>query len=352
MTIKLSPPTIVSLVGGEVTSMNVCDKKCTHIVLGDVAYGSLTQTFGSNITVLVQHDFLSNGRIVSTADSIRWSEQRSLHWNKTLSLGQSNLFTASNDLYSNLNKLVECNEIILWCGVGLEDQLLKIFVVNWLEGQNIDLSRLKVIQFTNLPNSDVKVTTIGIIPPHAFGSHPEPKCLSNAEVEEARIAWTALTMKQPDNLNDFLTNTQMQGDIQTAMQCLIRRFPTSQTGLNYWQLQILNACKKYNQISRILADVLPNLNNSLDFIHEQILFAKINMLLHSTENGSLLECSSKTSLTRTDELKLGSYGEDILRQITEIQVFKYDYWLGGIHLEHSSNNWFATDCFTKLTNFH
>ena len=157
----------------ECSGMNDQD---VHVVFGEVSAGALKQALGRGHSVVTQRDFLSSGPVPHLENWQDWLQVRRQHWHRLIGKEGPFLYNDQVDLYLQIDELRLSSRILLWCGTGLEDQLLKVFLPRFMERFSIDLGKLHVFQLDAI--------AAGYLGPEGFLDHPAPPALTKEEISK------------------------------------------------------------------------------------------------------------------------------------------------------------------------
>lgn len=143
------------------------------------------------------------------------------------------------DLLTNTQTLVHAEKITLWVGTGLAEQLLLAWIPQLFRHLEIDLQRLRIIQFSHDPINGEEIQSVGILDPDKLKAHPQAEVLNAGAIACLDQAWSAVTAREPTALVAFLA--EEPGPLpffQKSLPWLLYRFPDAETGLSYldWAL--------------------------------------------------------------------------------------------------------------------
>lgn len=162
-----------------------------HIVLGGSAGGTMRQVLRPyRSRLLIGEDDLACGPAPAMDDLELWRAIR--EW-FLIRVARANGMEFSFDGYDDVGLLMNAawlddkNEIVVWVGTGLKDQLNLAWTVFLCDGYEIDLTKLRVIQFER--HRSWAVRSMGELHPDAIRHHcPAPRALTDVELDELRRA--------------------------------------------------------------------------------------------------------------------------------------------------------------------
>ncbi len=316
-----------------------------HVVFGEVSAGALKQALGRGHRVVIQRDFLSSGPVPHLENWQDWLQVRRQHWHRLTGKEGPFLYDEKVDLYLQIDELRLSSRILLWCGIGLEDQLLKVFLPRFMERFSIDLGELHVLQFDAI--------AAGYQGPAGFLDHPAPAALTKEEIDELKHAWTVFTDSSPLSLATFVnSNAVICKELPDAMKPLLRRFPNRSTGLDYWEFEVLKACKGSDSVSlaEILLRMLGKVGQELDFIHEIIIKDIIGCMIAPNCGEPLLRTTPETPLTNDSRIWLSEMAEPILHgHASYWPHMKTDNrWVGGTAIASPEKLWCANGDYSDV----
>src|SRR5262245_1273558 len=120
-----------------------------HVVRGDAAAGCMKIALGLKASsLLVSFESLSCGPLLGLESLEEWHRVRANYW-RSLDTDPEGPFelAAEFDLLRNIEVLRRSESIVLWIGTGPDEQLLLVWMVQFLRAISVDLERLRVVQF-------------------------------------------------------------------------------------------------------------------------------------------------------------------------------------------------------------
>ncbi len=299
--------------------------------------------------LLIQRDTLSWGPTPRCASVKDWQQVRTDHIRALFTEFPTIDFNdLKTDLLYNENRLNEVESIYIWAGVGLEDQLLILFVVYFLELTGGDPKKIKLVQFETFPGKSLKpVYALSYLDPIQIRAHPEPMALTQEHIELYRSGWTALTSDTPLPLMEFISSNQSIHKHLTSALChLFYHYPSYVSGLDYWDTQLLSFVAKRGSLAgRIIGKVLGKVFESGDTVVVEHIFKKIFYLASSELTEPLLKLSGVQTSYRDTSVSLTKFGSAVMNgEASFYPTNPIDKWVGGVHLLSTTGNlWFYRD---------
>lgn len=320
-----------------------------HIVHGDSAGGVVRLAANPRPgNLLVSLDALSYGPWKAFSSAPEWNSVRESYFNPIFSeLCAVPLEGHEYDILLNTGKLKKADEIIIWIGTGLEEQLLLVWTVQLLRTVAVDVEKLRVIQFHKESAKGFEVLSVGDLNPHQLLAHPTPKSLSRDEINYVDRVWNALTTPRPDCLLTLLDDKQAPLDLlQHSLRSLLARFPDWVTGLNYWDNELL----KYTRIKgpkavQIIGHIVGEGMDSFDRLGDMLLYYRLRQLGSKRLKERAVVLGGNSPKMRDTEVRLSPFGEEILDgKINFIEINGIDEWICGIHLQSKTNDvWYRNN---------
>ena len=182
-----------------------------HVAPGLSASGMIRQALSLEApsALLAFDDNLSVGPLQAFRSAAEWRTRRDGYWAGLPlqpELSPASYERAPFDLIDNAGVLSDCDSIRLWIGTGLAEQLLLVWLLQFLRLLNVDTNHVEVIQYTNLSQRRAEVVGIGELNADQLRAHPPAQRLDPAEIAELHAAWLAITSPDPWTLLSFLTS--------------------------------------------------------------------------------------------------------------------------------------------------
>ncbi len=184
-------------------------KNAIHITNGDAAGGTVLRAVGmAPENLLVYWDQLSCGPWVEFEelkewDAVRQNFARSLNYRECYGMPEG-AGDYRYELLLDTDKLAQAENIFLWLGSGLADQLLLVWLVRFFQCVGGEVHKLSVFQFQHVPGTDYEVGSLSWLKPETVRQHghaePLIRCanqLSRNRVDNTRLTRTRSVNQSP-----------------------------------------------------------------------------------------------------------------------------------------------------------
>lgn len=320
-----------------------------HIVLGSSAGGIMRQVLRPyRGQLLIGEDQLAWGPAPATDDLDIWQGVREWSLNRVArTIGLEFSFDSYSDdgLLMNAGHLGAGNEIAVWIGTGLPDQLNLAWTVFLCEGYGVDLAKLRVIQFER--HKSRLIRAMDQVHPDTIRDHyPPPRALTDVELDELRRAWRVYTSADPADLADYAAGTSPLPFLHEALSALLLRYPDRKSGLGALDETLLRDVKRHGpKAARIVAGTMAG-NDGPDRQNHDYLFWRLLRMgkLEAplvTVGGrptadfgiEFLKRAYAPRMLTEGEITLTPLGEAVLAgEANAVHENGIDDWIGGVHL--------------------
>src|SRR5262245_542787 len=207
--------------------------RVVHVLLGDSAAGSFKQSeiATDRNDVLTLYDHLSCGPLSPISDVQSWTRGRMAYWRSIIDSWEP----ADEGLYADPLGLQASDEIVLWQGTELGDQIALAWLPAFLRALDAQSPQLKVVQFERSPRG-VEVLSLAILHPKDIAAHPPPISLTSDDIAELHGIWNALTAPEPVELIAYARSSSGRFPLllRALRECLTR-YPDGASGVNAWE---------------------------------------------------------------------------------------------------------------------
>jgi hypothetical protein len=316
-----------------------------NIVNGDMAAGSFLHAFGASDRLLINRDVLSCGPLPRSIQTALWQKTRLDFWRKTLAhLRDFNFEPSPIDLLKNASRLRGPDRPCVWAATGNTDQLTISFVLHQVVVAGGDLNCVHVVQFGKHSDSEQWVRGTGELSPEQMQAHPPARVLSAVEVGAYRDAWVAVTAPEPGPVMTFAErHPDAPWYLRDAVARFLRRYPSRATGLNFWDLQLLEAVNTHGpKASNVLAHTIEAMFEDGDLVGDLHMASRLLGMSNPALPKPLLNFTGSRQQLSRGELTLTAFGERILAgEESAYPANPIDDWAGGVHLSSSNGHvWF------------
>ena len=318
-----------------------------HLILGDSAAGVFTRVFeGASERLLIDQDILSVGPTRNCASWAEWQRMRFKWWNALIPNTIDGHVDSPRNLVDNAARLKDVERIHIWAASGLTEQLFITLALHLADEQNIDPGSISLHLYESLPGRRQRIVGMGELNEENLSNQPPPMALSAQVIHDYRGAWAALTSSDPSVLESFGdAYPQANRWLREAMNKMLRRYPTRQTGLTYWDFQLLRATRQHGpQAARMIAHAMTEDFFDGDLTGDWYLFGRLLRLGDTRLPKPLLRLTGDTRYMRHTDVALTPFGEAVLDgRESNYPVNPIDDWAGGVHLSSSAGNVWLND---------
>ena len=325
---------------------SMSDARELHIAPGTAAGGCLVQAFNlAADELLSSQDCLSCGPLLPLHDLDEWRRLREGYL-RTLYLDDPEFsFEAFHrDLLTNTHTLAHAERITIWIGTGLTEQLLLAWIPQFLRLLEIDLQKLRVIQFEHDPINNAEVQSVGILDPEKLKAHPPAVTLNAIALATLDEAWCAATAPDPTAL---VTLVAAESDalpfLHRSLRWLLWRFPDADTGLGYLDRLLLSLVVEVGpSAAKVIGYTIGRGIDGLDWVGDAYLFARLRRMADGSLRQPLLSLTGNPANLRGTELHITEVGMRVLAgEANFVDLNGIDDWVAGTHLDSSTEKvWF------------
>lgn len=320
--------------------------KQLHIVPGASAAGSLKQALRlKKEDVLLFEDSLDGGPILDFQSLEEWSARRNTYWNEFIIIDDELLKPLSH-VFNEAVDCVQClsgaDEIILWVGGDVREQLYLLWVIRLFECYQLDFTKIRLIE--TYRTDRYAVTGVGIYNPEQLekffnGKH---RSLEEQDITELKKAWNAVTASTPNALMQrYASGSARFPSLAESLKHFIKRYPNHKTGFNFHQSFLLQQLHNGPSATRIIGFTMGKMDEqSLDFVGDIYLFDALKKLGDEKLPHPALMLTGDLSNLRETEVRLTDMGKQFMAGTANfVQLNGLDYWVGGVHLT-PENLWY------------
>ncbi len=335
-----------------------------NILDGDTAAGSFRQAFNmpNSDEILVFRDVLSCGQLQNFSNFKDWIHFREHFWKNIIEQDfayPTSFSDRPNDFHADFEEIETSNEIKLWIGCALSDQLVLVFLVFLLDRFNVSFDKLSIYQFTTLNRKNNLVHGLGELNPNEIKQHPEPSKVNDSQIKECLTTWAAITSKSPDDYMSLINSEKTYlPALKRSLKALFFRYPKTSNGLTHWDETILKNARDYGPVAaRIIGHTMAEgwgegTPPGLDTVGDVYLFHRLKTLARRSLTKPLLKLNSPDLTLRETEVEITRYGSETLQnKHNVVSINGINDWVGGVHLDSSSGHtWFREGQELKLKN--
>jgi hypothetical protein len=318
-----------------------------HAILGDSAAGIFTQVFdGASERLLIDQDVLSVGPTRTCASWAQWQRMRFNWWNALVPDTMDEHVHSPFNLVDNAARLKDAERIHIWAATGLTEQLFIALVLHLVDEQNTDPDRISLHLYESLPGRRQRIVGMGELNEENLSNEPVPTLLSGQILHDYRSAWAALTSPDPSVLDSFGDSyPQANRWLREAMDKMLRRYPSRQSGLPHWDFALLRATQQHApRAARIVGHALAEDFFDGDLTGDWYLFGRLLRLGDSRLPKPLLKLTGDTRELRHTEVALTAFAQAVLDgRESNYPANPIDDWAGGVHLSSITGDVWLND---------
>jgi hypothetical protein len=324
--------------------------RVVHVLVGASAAASFRRTkIAPDLNdMFVLRDPLSCGPLLPIAEVRSWTEQRNAYWGDLLGVAAD----AGENLCSNPQALQTGDEIVLWLGTDLTDQIVLAWLPVFLRALDVQEPRLKIVQLQRSVDG-IEVSHLGMLYPSEIAAHPAPVPLSVDNIHELESVWDALTSAEPDALFACSRrNWEPFPFLTGALRDAVKRYPEAVSGLNTWEMTLLRNAQNERRCHRVIAQTLADGIRALkagtgghDQVGDSWLYDRMVRLADSKLRAPALEITGSRAEYHDSQVCLTPFGRGILDgQANFIDANGINDWVFGVHLHSDAGRvWFHHD---------
>lgn len=253
---------------------------------------------------------------------------------------------AEREFLCKPERLMEADDIVLWIGPELDDQLMLAWMPQLLRALGKPIGCLRIVQIER--NADCpEIPTLSSLQPADFARHSPPRLLNEAEVGYLEDAWSAVTAPDPSALLNFLARKSAAMPlIAPALRQLFRRYPDAASGLNRSEAALLDAVRDFGPAAAsVIAYSLKALWDEGEYVGDRWLYWRLQRLANRNLPHPAVTMAGLQTVMRGTEVCLTEIGERIAAgEANFVELNGIDDWVGGVHLDsRDARVWFQKD---------
>jgi hypothetical protein len=171
-----------------------------------------------------------------------------------------------------------------------------------------------------------------------------PRRLIPAELAAYRDAWVAVTSPEPSPIVSFAArHGEAPWYLLEAVSKFLRRYPSLDTGLNYWDRQMLENVKTHGpKAGNVLAHTIEAMFEDGDLVGDLFMASRLLVMSNPELPKPLVNFTGSRLQVSRAEVTLTDFGERVLSgDESAFPANPIDDWAGGVHLSSSNGNlWF------------
>ncbi len=302
-----------------------------HITNGDSVISSFRQARFPG-SYLAWRDVLHDGPVpqtdtLSELSVIRADALAGFGWNDGHDTKQMRAGFAERD--RTLEGFRKYPEVVLWFEHDLYDQLQLVQLLDWFSQQELDSTRVSLIQINEFP---------GVKPFYGLGQlsgrqlvqlFPSRRTVSTMQFNIGCEAWKAFRLPSPEALIDFVKRNHAEMPfLQAALVRFLQEYPWQGDGLSRSERQVLCALEAG---ARTRPDIYKEWRKL-----EAVPWGdgSVYLRLEGLASGNNPAVSKSG-----DQYELTEHGRALLAGKADRVADGVDLWLGGVHLTGNKIDW-------------
>jgi hypothetical protein len=265
----------------------------------------------------------------------------------------SDMPDAYDSMCQALDKFTRADEIIIWAGPSLDEQLFFVWSVAVLLHLGLDKNKIRYLLVNEDPYSRRSLSRLGLsYQGYAQVLHTGGRILDDDEFLALEEAWQAICSPDPREATRCRRNTPPKLSlIFDRLEHLCRHYPSIKTGLNDFEYRLLQICAKCGP-SAIAINVEYVVYDHDEFDQHgssQVLLPTLLKLASDELKHPLLKLEGDPTEFRSFTVKLTDAGKAVLLgEANYVELNGIDKWIGGVHLKSPGPIWFYDIATTRL----
>lgn len=261
------------------------------------------------------------------------------------------------DVYESMcqsqDKFARADEIVIWAGQSLSEQLFFVWGVAVLIHLGVDKAKVRYLLVTedshrHRPLSFLNLSKEG----YAHVLHNGGQELDEDDFVVLTEAWHAICSPDPKAATRCRKNTPPKLYLVFKhIGHLLRHYPSLRTGLNDFEYRLLQICAKCGpRAVAICVEYVVYDHDEFDQQGgQQILYPTLLKLASDELKHPLLKLEGDTKELRTFTVRLTDAGKAVLLgDANHVELNGIDEWIGGVHLKSPGPIWFYDPDTVKL----
>lgn len=318
-----------------------------HVSNDMLACGHIWETDEQKSDIVFAHDSLSFGPVLPPWDSECVNARRVF---RKEFLGKifdpSSLPDAYESVIGAQAKLGVADEIIIWAGPSLEEQLFLVWIIAVLRHMNIGLDKVRYLLVTEDDDFGTPITSLSVLSKACFIKEHRRggRLLSEDEIATLDRAWQVLCSPNPKEITRCIKRVPSKLSLVfNRIAHLKLRYPNLRTGLGAFDYRLLQICARCGPDAVSMAmEYLVNDYDAWDHPGDNIFHARLLKLGSPELKHPLLELEGDITALRTLNVKLTDAGKAALvGEANNVELNGIDEWVGGVHLNSATGSvWF------------
>ena len=315
-----------------------------HIVRSDGAAAELKDCFGLlRDRLLIDYDNLAHGPLVPHDNTATWQLAREAFWRELpdqfgFDEHYNFLGTFPARLEAERDRLADAETIYLWLGPLLSEVLLLGFILTVFNRLQIDPARIRLVDLSPVRTPIGVEPSIGSLSCKYLKQIGPWRGLNDGHQTAYRELWLAVAAPAPDRLVAIGGSSAYPEPIGTAAKAYMARYPSTASGLGFWEQRTLDKCKDSRQkVARIVGDIFGDTlelsRDKPDWPNDRWLFHRLKRMADPALPHPLVKLYGKGEKMRETEVNLTDAGRAVLAgEANAIALNGIEDRIGGVTL--------------------
>jgi Domain of unknown function (DUF1835) len=326
--------------------------RAIHVTYGDSALAEGHGIPWDNVVPL--RDSLDSGPLREMRDLASWRSARLAFWEgMDRGLGQPRRRRRESQEWMRYGALGEpdrlnhAEEVVLWLGTGLSDQLTLTWMPQLLRLLAVSLEKLRVVQFVRTANGKATLG-VGVLRADEFRAAPAKRAIDGAELAYLDEVWKSVTAPDPGALlrllGDDVRSTLPW--LTAAMPRLLWRYPGIRTGVNRFEERLLANTRDHGpRAVQVIVQSMRDSWHEEDWVGDNWLWWRLKRLADpALPHPAVAVTGDGTTMARTEVHLTSTGGRIVNAESNFLALNGIDDWVGGVHLDSRAGNvWFYGD---------
>jgi hypothetical protein len=339
---------VVSQESDEATAVS----RTIHVACGDCAL-TYARSIARKDAVYLRDD-LSCGPLAAMDDLDGWIAMRQAYWDhpegeptNTRTRRRRSKYATRDRIIGSLDRLGDADEVVIWLGTGLAEQLALAWMPQLLRAIGGRLESLQVVQFERT-GSGKAIVTVNALSSEELQNRPSPHPIDGDGLAYLDKAWRAASASVPAALIDFIEQVPSPLPLlRGAFERILWRYPDVRTGINLYDALLLASTRDNGpKVARVIGCVMSTLYfEDNECAGDNWLFWRLRRLADPTLPHPAVALTGERISIRGTEAHLTQDGERFLKAASNfVEMNGIDDWACGVHLDSRAGEvWFHQD---------
>jgi hypothetical protein len=229
----------------------------------------------------------------------------------------------------------ECDESVIWLSLGFHENLLLVFLIRLFNLYSLPLKKIKVrrVETQIINGKSEPMVSVGMIPQQGLKAAAPSIPLDQSEIDLLIKGWEAITSLEQETIEAYLSIPSTTR-FQESLKDFRNRMPSSKTGLNRCQTELLEAYpldQRFENPLRLIGTAMGKLHIDITFD----LYIQWNLLLLTNLRARNPAFLITDPFTKERRISLTDFGRSLLEgKANWFDENPVDYYVGGLHIKH------------------